>query len=228
MPALWSGIGKQLRKPEGLLGRITGRAMQLANARANALAVAALAPRLGEHIAELGCGPGQALRRILASGSGRVVGIDHSATMIAQARQGNAVALGEGRLTLLRADFSTLPMETGSMDGVLAVNVAYFMEDATAIAEACRVLRPGGRLVLYVTASSTMQNWRFAGPHSHRLFDASQLRKLIASGGFSDSTMLLSNVKAGAGINGYIVIARKRGQVSSQSCIVGIPHHEWR
>ena len=205
--SFWTAIGEQLRRPEGLSGRLAGHAMTLANARANALAVEALAPRPGERFVELGCGPGQALRRILARGAASVIGIDHSPAMIAQARRSNAAALDDGRLSLLSADFSRLPLETGSMDGVLAVNVAYFMQDATAIAEACRVLKPGGRLVLYVTAASAMQNWRFAGPHSHRLFDAGQLRRLIASGGFSDGRISLSHVNAGAGIDGYIVTA---------------------
>ena len=186
--SFWTAIGEQLRRPEGLSGRLAGHAMTLANARANALAVEALAPRPGERFVELGCGPGQALRRILARGAASVIGIDHSPAMIAQARRSNAAALDDGRLSL-------------------AVNVAYFMQDATAIAEACRVLKPGGRLVLYVTAASAMQNWRFAGPHSHRLFDAGQLRRLIASGGFSDGRISLSHVNAGAGIDGYIVTA---------------------
>ena len=203
----WTAIGEQLRRPEGLRGRLAGHAMRLANARVNALAVEALAPRPGEHIVELGCGPGQALRRILASGAAIVIGIDHSTTMLAQAGNSSAATPRDERLSLLCADFTSLPLECGSMDGVLAVNVAYFMRDAKAIAEAHRVLRPGGRLVIYATSAASMQNWRFAGPHSHRLFDGSQLRSLIAEGGFSDRAIRMRNVNAGTGINGHIIVA---------------------
>ena len=211
-PAFWTRIGEQLKRPEGRLGKLAGHAMQLSNAKANTLAVDALAPRPGERFAELGCGPGQALKRILACGAASVIGIDHSEVMIAQARRNNAAALEDGRLALLGDDFTALPLEDANTDGVLAVNVAYFMRDAAAIVEAHRVLRPGGRLVLYVTSAASMRNWRFAGPHSHRLFDTEQLLALLTAGGFTSGNIIVSSVVAGAGVAGFVVTARRARQ----------------
>lgn len=208
----WAAVGAQLRRPEGAAGRIAGHAMRLANARANACAVRALAPLGGERILEIGCGPGHALRSILAAGVARVTGIDHSPVMIAQAGRNNARAVATGRLRLVDGDFSTLPMEDDCVDAVLAVNVAYFMNDATALAEARRVLVPGGRLVLYATHANAMRNWRFAGPHSHRLFDEKELRALLAAGGFASTGTAVQRMSAGFGIEGIIAIARKSGK----------------
>jgi len=204
----WAGVGAQLRQPEGWTGRLAGHAMRLANARANALAVKALAPRPGEHIAELGCGPGQALRRILAQDVALAIGIDHSPVMLAQARSNNARDAVSGRLSLQRCDFAALPLGDASIDAVLAVNVAYFMHDATAIAEACRVLKPGGRLVLYATSVHAMRNWRFACTHSHRLFDEEDLRTLLRTGGLSDADIEIRQVNAGFGIQGLLALAQ--------------------
>ncbi|MFO1132182.1 MAG: class I SAM-dependent methyltransferase [Hyphomicrobiales bacterium] len=207
----WAAVGAQLRRPEGTAGRIAGHAMRLANARANACAVRALGPLGGERILEIGCGPGLALRSILATDVARAIGIDHSPVMIAQAGRNNARSVATGRLRLLDGDFSALPIENGSVDAVLAVNVAYFMNDATALVEARRVLVPGGRLVLYATHATAMRNWRFAGPHSHRLFDDKKLRALLAAGGFAAVGTTVHEMTAGLGVQGLIAIARKSG-----------------
>ena len=205
----WSAVGAQLRRPEGPAGRITGHAMRFANARANACAVTALDPRPGERIVEIGCGPGHALRHLLAADVTAVTGIDHSAEMLDQAARRNAPAVAVGYLRLLHGDFTRLPLADASVEAVLAVNVAYFMKDAGALAEARRVLVPGGRLVLYATHASAMRNWRFATPHSHRLFDEEALRALITAGGFAADGVVLQRVDAGFGVRGLIAVARK-------------------
>ncbi|MFO0994995.1 MAG: class I SAM-dependent methyltransferase [Hyphomicrobiales bacterium] len=209
--AVWAGIGAQLRRPKGAMGWFVGHAMRLANAQANALAVQALAPQVGEDILELGCGPGHALRQILALDVGSVTAVDHSRLMIDQARLKNADAVAAGRLRLYCDDFETLPIDVASVDAVLAVNVAYFMFDEKAIAEACRVLKPCGRLVVYATSSSAMRNWRFVGPHSHRLFDGADLLALLKRGGFSDGQVTLQRVNAGFGVEGLIATGRRGG-----------------
>lgn len=213
--AFWVAVGAQLRRPEGTAGRIAGHAMRLANARVNACAVKALGLRGGERILEIGCGPGQALRRILATGVARVTGIDHSAVMIDQASRNNAQDIAMGRLRLLQGDFSSLPIQDGSKDAVLAVNVAYFMQDATALAEVRRVLAPGGRLVLYATHAQAMRGWRFARPHSHRLIDEEALRALLDGGGFAASSTTVHDIHAGFGVGGLIAVACKSGDLTS-------------
>lgn len=209
--AFWAAVGAQLRHPEGTAGRLAGGLMRLGNARANACAVRALDPRRGEHIVEIGCGPGHALRRILTAEVAIVTGIDHSAVMIAQASRNNAQAIAKDRLRLLNGDFSSLPLQDDTINAVLAVNVAYFMKDAAALAEALRVLVPGGRLVLYTTHADTMRRWRFASPHSHRLFDEEALRTLLVAAGFAPGGTTVHGMNAGFGVHGLIAVARKSG-----------------
>ncbi|MGW3661103.1 methyltransferase domain-containing protein [Streptomyces sp. NPDC005151] len=108
----------------------------------------ALDARPGEIALDLGCGPGTDLS-VLAravSPSGRVIGIDSSQEMVEQAhgRTGDLPAV-EVEL----GDLHTLPFEDGSIDRARTDRVLQHVADpAQALAEARRVLRPGGRLVM--------------------------------------------------------------------------------
>jgi SAM-dependent methyltransferase len=208
--AFWHEIGRQLGKPSGRLGRVAGWLMRYANARSNGLAIEALCPHCGERILELGCGPGYALKKLLTlSGVKEVIGIDHSALMLEEANRLYGNATTSRRLHLIRCDFSALPLCSGSIDNVLAVNVAYFMKDASAVVEARRVLRPGGRLVLYATARESMDRWRFAGPQSHRLYDHIEMVALLRDGGFPMELIHVDFVSAGFGVRGLLAVAQK-------------------
>ncbi len=207
--AFWEGAGGQLRNPSGLAGRLAGRLMGFANARPNALALAALGLHAHERLIELGCGPGHALRALLSdSRVERVTGLDWSEAMLAQAARRNRRAFDKGRLVLVRGDFAKLPFADGSADAVLAVNVAYFMS-AAAAGEAHRVLRSGGRLVIYATHGSAMRRWPFAGSHSHRLFDRRRLAALLTEGGFRKDQIRINDAEAGFGVSGLLAVAAK-------------------
>ena len=208
--ALWQALGDQLRNPSGLGGRLTGSLMGVANSKPNALAMTALGIGDGETLLELGCGPGRALNSLLdASPRTRVIGLDWSELMLLRASRRNRPALDSGRLSLVRGDFARLPFSAESADAVLGVNVAYFMRDPAAIREACRVLRPGGRIVLYATDRSAMRHWPFAGRHSHRLFDRNRLTALLVAGGFAADRVHIESVDAGFGVTGLLALARK-------------------
>ncbi|HOA22724.1 MAG: methyltransferase domain-containing protein [Aggregatilineales bacterium] len=77
---------------------------------------------------------------------GRVIGVDASRSMLeiaAQKLRGN-----EHRLMLLWRDASSLPFADGAFDAVTVLEMLEFTPDpATQLAEAVRVLRPGGILV---------------------------------------------------------------------------------
>ena len=102
-------------------------------------ALARLAPRRGERILDLGCGPGRALRALRLLGC-RAVGLDPSAEMARAAREVAPVS---------RASASALPLKTASVDGVLCTNsFHHYPEPLATLREVRRVLRPGGRAVL--------------------------------------------------------------------------------
>jgi SAM-dependent methyltransferase len=205
--AFWQGIGAQLRNPSGLTGRMAGSFMGFANAKPNAIALAALDLGDGESLIELGCGSGHALQSLLrAPRLKQAIGLDWSAAMLAQAARHNRLALEVGRLALVRGDFAKLPFDDEIADAVLAVNVVYFMT-ASSVGEARRVLRPGGRLVVYATHGSAMRRWPFASRHSHRLFDRKRLAALLAEAGFARDRIRIDDVDAGFGVSGLLAVA---------------------
>lgn len=103
---------------------------------------ARLQVRAENALLDVGCGTGTALID-LAPGVARAVGVDLSEEMLAVARE-RAPAL-----EFRAADATRLPFGDASFDRYRAERVYQHLQDpAAALAEARRVLRPGGRLVL--------------------------------------------------------------------------------
>ncbi len=100
--------------------------------------LAALGPLGGRRVLDLGCGKGRFAAHLRAAGAD-VVGVDLSAAML-----GKAVGLDRALASAKR-----LPFAAGTFDAVVAVEVFEHIDaiDA-ALAEARRVLRPGGTLAI--------------------------------------------------------------------------------
>lgn len=150
--SLQAAIAGQFRRPHGLVGRLAGRIMahRPSNRRRNAWTLDLLALRPADRVLEVGFGPGYALA--LAAGRlprGRLTGVDHSATMLAQARRRNARAIAEGRLSLLLADAADLGAVAGPVDKVYSVNAVQFWPDRPRVLAALRgVMAPGARIAI--------------------------------------------------------------------------------
>ena len=208
---LWRALGCQLRNPTGGTGSIVGWLMAWINDEPNRLAIKALDPRPGEAVLELGFGPGWGLRTIAARTRGApVYGVDQSARMLQQARYLNEVAISRGRMVLVQGPFSPLPWMDETFDKILLVNVIYFFDsNGRDISEVRRVLRSGGRAVIYATSRETMQKWPFAGPDTHRTFDTRDLANLLENAGFKRSRITITNAELAFGVKGLIAIAEK-------------------
>ncbi len=103
-----------------------------------------LALRPGDRVADVGCGLGTAARELAALGV-RVIGLDASEAMVAEAWRRSAA----GSVEFAIADVSALPLEDGALAGYRAERLYQHLADpGAALAEAWRVLAPGGHLVL--------------------------------------------------------------------------------
>lgn len=134
--------------PRGLRGRLAGRLMALVNRRASR-EVAALVPlRSGDTpsdtVLEVGFGPGVLLAALRARPERPVlVGVDPSAEMAELA----ARRVPEAEVRLGTADRTGLP--DASVDRVVSLNTVAIWPDLDAgLDELCRVVRPGGSIVL--------------------------------------------------------------------------------
>lgn len=99
-----------------------------------------LDPKPGEHILDLGCGPGQLTQKIADHGAS-VIGLDAAPEMIGQARQNFP------HLRFVLKDATAMDFED-EFDAIFSNATLHWIPDAQAAANAmCRALRKRGRLV---------------------------------------------------------------------------------
>ncbi len=140
---------------------------------------AALGARPGERGLDVGCGPAFLaceLGREVGPG-GRIVGLDESPEMLEAARARIAREGLADRVEVQEGDAVRLAFPAGAFDFVTAVQVYLYVPDVEgALAEAARVLRPGGRLAVVDTDWDSCV-WLTADRDRHR-------RVMEARGGY--------------------------------------------
>jgi len=96
-------------------------------------------------VADLGCGDG-ALTREVARWAKRVVAVDPEASKLARARAGGAE---QANVSWAQAELDALPFEDASFDLALLSQVLHAVETPrAAVAEAARITRPGGTVLI--------------------------------------------------------------------------------
>jgi len=138
----------QFKKPHGAVGHLAGWIManRLSNRERNAWTIGLLDIQPDSRILEIGCGPGLALAMCAKRlKTGKVVGLDHSQTILHQARQRNVHFSKTGLVELHHGGLETLAELDGPFDKVFSANVAQFFPDkAEAFAAVFEVTAPGG------------------------------------------------------------------------------------
>jgi ubiquinone/menaquinone biosynthesis C-methylase UbiE len=140
----------QFGNPQGLGGRLAGWLMALTNRDLNTWAVDQLTVRPGDHVLEIGFGPGLAIQALARRARhGMIEGVDISPLMVEQAIHRNAAMVKAGRVRLQVGAVSALPFADSCFERVLAVNnVQFWPSLGDDLREVARVLRPGGTLAI--------------------------------------------------------------------------------
>lgn len=124
---------------------------------------------------DVGCGTGATLHTL--SEFGHVIGLDRSLHALRYCQQ-------RGQRLLARADATHLPIPTGSVTAVTALDLLEHIEDdRAAAAELARVLRPGGVLVVTVPACPLLWSEHDEALDHLRRYRAAQLRRVLEGAG---------------------------------------------
>ncbi len=146
-------------------------------------------------VADLGCGTGH-LAQSLAPFVAQVIAVDGSAAMLRAAR----ARLAEiPNVDLRRGDLEELPLEDGAVDvAFLVLVLPYLAAPGAAIAEAARVLRPGGRLLLTDLVPHERAEYRQTLGHLWQGVSEAQLAEWCAGAGLRLATYHPVPLDAGA------------------------------
>jgi ArsR family transcriptional regulator len=124
---------------------------------------------------DVGAGDG-AMAELLAPRATTLTCVDPAPTMVAAGRA-RVAALGLADVAFVAAPGEDLPLADGSADSVLFLqSLQYVADPARALAEAARVLAPGGRLLVLTLASHAFAEAEAFG-HRHRGFAPADLRR---------------------------------------------------
>lgn len=103
----------------------------------------------GKHLADIGCGPGDDVRKLagLVGETGSVVGFDVSESMVEEAKARHAEA--SLPISFKQSPAHNLACPDQSFDGVRSDRLYLYLDHPlAALAEAKRVVKPGGRVVV--------------------------------------------------------------------------------
>jgi SAM-dependent methyltransferase len=131
-------------------------------------------------ILDAGCGTGGMLDALRQKGA--AFGIDYSTEAIRFARR------RAGSSPLVRGDVSRLPFASSSFDLVTSFDVLYHRnvpDDARALAELSRVLKPGGILLMRVPAYDRLRSHHDEAVHTRHRYARKELTSKLEDAGLA-------------------------------------------
>jgi len=141
------------------------RSLYVDEAKVETALLGVLGERPPSSLLDIGTGTGRILQ-LLAPRIGFGLGVDLSREMLSVARA-NLDRISLRNCQVRHGDMYHLPLPDGSFDAATMHNVLHFADDpGAALAEAARILRPGGRLVVVDFARHELEFLR--REHAHR------------------------------------------------------------
>jgi SAM-dependent methyltransferase len=138
-------------------------------------------------VLDIGCGTGFNLQELRALGVTGAVGLDLADKALAFCR-------GRGLRTLVRGDAARPPFREASFDVVLALDLIEHVEDDRAALDGLRrILRPGGRLILFTPAFSFLWSAQDRVSHHYRRYTAADLGGKLSASGYAIEKLSYAN-----------------------------------
>lgn len=184
---VWALAGK----PSGPLGRVGARLMVMILRPTYRAMAAELGLQPDDDLLDVGCGSASLLAEH-ASHIRYVAGLDASEIQVGMARRRLADRLATGSAEIVLGDAGRLPWDDGRFSVVTSLNTLKFVPDPEgALREMCRVLRPGGRVVVTM-GESKQAYWGATGESGtadawgQRQWSDADAQRLMEAAGFAD------------------------------------------
>ena len=162
-----------------------GEKMNDTNAFITERSIEMLSPEAGERIAEIGPGNGILSIPIIESigSGGHYIGMELSSEMARQAmkelRQINAT-----QVDVHVGDCTSAPIEESSIDGLIAVNLLYFVDDVGALFKRIsHWLKPGARAVFGLRSAQSLKGMPFTR-YGFRIRSLEEITEELKASGF--------------------------------------------
>jgi ubiquinone/menaquinone biosynthesis C-methylase UbiE len=147
--------------------------------------------RPDDSLVEVGCGGGAFLHEALKSGC-KASAIDHSPDMVRLALKSNRGSVAAGRLRVEAGDAEKLPFPSGEFTCAVMTGVLPFIPNpADAFAEVFRVLRSGGRFVVFTGSKEARGTPAAPEPVASRIhfYEDRELTDLARGSGFLEAVV---------------------------------------
>jgi ubiquinone/menaquinone biosynthesis C-methylase UbiE len=159
------------------------RSLHVAESEVEAAMVSVLGEGPIGTLIDIGTGTGRMLE-LFAGRAESALGIDRSSEMLRLAR---AKLQGRANTELRQADLYALPMADAAADVAILHHVLHFAQQpGAAIAEAARVLGPGGRLLIADFDAHDREDLRLSDAHTRLGFADAQVATWFAAAGLGD------------------------------------------
>jgi ubiquinone/menaquinone biosynthesis C-methylase UbiE len=136
-------------------------------------------------VADLGAGDGN-FSLLLATRAERVIAVDSSEKMLEVARE-QAARNGIENVGFLQGDMEELPIDSGSVElAFFSQSLHHALHPARALAEAHRILKPGGRVVVLDLAKHRFEEARELYADEWLGFGEAELEQMLVDAGFSN------------------------------------------
>ncbi len=142
-----------------------------------------------DDLLDVACGAGYFLTES-ASHVGHVAGVDLLEPKVGLAKRRLGERIAAGTAEVAKGDAGALPWEDGRFTAVTCMDAfPFFPDPERALAEMCRVLRPGGRAVIDMNprVPEGTESHLFRGPAGQvRVWNDADVRRMMEAAGFDD------------------------------------------
>ena len=194
------------------------RSLYVAEADVESAILAAAGVGPFERMIDLGTGAGRMLA-LLGPRAGEAIGLDLSQQMLNVARL-HVTEAGLQGVELRHGDIFATRLPDGNADLVVVHQVLHYLADpAAAVAEAARLVAPGGRLLIVDFAPHALEYLREAHQHRRLGFSDEEISRWMSGAGLIAPTVTTLPSVAAQGLTVKIWAAPRVGQIASHDQI---------